>query len=167
MYTLCTEQRIRGVNRTPNVLPNGRTLGIKGVINPWFLMSGFFVFKNFMQRNLTTLEKNPLKCEILEKNNNNFNILAFFAVYMWGGKKYLSNYNWIASWMIWLCSGSCANNTSGKGAAGQELFRVRTQKVCQNRLVLAQNDDCQVSWCQKHKFLAHSPKSVWNGPVFR
>ena len=41
MCTLCTEQRIRGVNRTPNVLPNGRTLGIKGVINPWFLMSGF------------------------------------------------------------------------------------------------------------------------------
>ena len=44
MRTLCTEQRIRGVNRTPNVLPNGRTLGIKGVINPWFLMSGFLFY---------------------------------------------------------------------------------------------------------------------------
>ena len=78
MCTLCTEQRIRGAD-APNELPNGRTLGIKGVINPWFLMSGFFVFKNFMQRNLTTLEKNPLKCEILEKKARFFNILTFFT----------------------------------------------------------------------------------------
>jgi len=46
MSTLCTEQRIRGAD-APNELPNGRTLGIKGVINPWFLMSGFLFYSGY------------------------------------------------------------------------------------------------------------------------
>ena len=48
----------------------------------------------------------------------------------------------------------------GQGAAGQELFRGRTQKMCQNRSVLAQKFKVRCGWCQKHKFLAHTVNSV-------
>ena len=134
-------------------------------------MSGFFVFKNFIQFNLTTSERKPLKCEISAKNSNIFNILAFFADYMWGGKKYLSNYNWIASRKIWYCAlrhgqRKLCKQYVGQGAAGQELFRGRTQKVCQKRSVLAQKFKVRCGWCQKHRFLAHALKSVWNWSFF-
>ena len=90
---------------------------------------------------------------------------ACFSGFTWGAKFLPSQNNWIASWMIWYCAlrhgqRKLCEQYVGQGAAGQELFRVRTQKVCQNRLVLAQNDGCYVSWCQKHRFLAHSLKSV-------
>ena len=42
----------------------------------------------------------------------------------------------------------------GQGAAGQELFRARTQKRCQNRSFLAPSGDCCIELCQKHNFLA-------------
>ena len=48
MCTLCTEQRICGVDYTSNELPNSRTLRIKGLTVPWFLMSDFlFCLKKF------------------------------------------------------------------------------------------------------------------------
>ena len=81
MCTLCTEQRIRGAD-APKELPNSRTLGIKGGNKPLVLDVRFFVFRNFMQRNLTNSERRPLKCGILEKNSNNFNISPILADYM-------------------------------------------------------------------------------------
>ena len=90
---------------------------------------------------------------------------------MWGGKKYLSNYNWIASRKIWYCAlrhgqRKLCKQYVGQGAAGQELFRGRTQKVCQKRSVLAQKFKVRCGWCQKHRFLAHALKSVWNWSFF-
>ena len=128
MCTLCTEQRIRGAD-APNELPNGRTLGIKGVINPWFLMSGFLFYSGYYTYHIVRW-----KGEIYE--NVKFQCKTAIFLTFWhfslttceGVKISLKlQLNSVLNDMI--VQRNCTNNTSGKVLPGRN-FSGQERKKC-------------------------------------